>query len=102
MKNRRRNRRTRLSDKLGAIITYSDTLKQPARCTISDISTNGVFIEAETVLDKDSYIAMKLNSENLLGKSIWLQGLVVRTEPRGMGIRFTYARDDELSGLLTS
>jgi len=102
MKNRRGGRRLRIPGRLGATITYSDALKQPTGCTICDISPNGVFIEADTVLDKDSYIAMKLNSENLLGKSIWVQGLVVRTEPHGMGIRFTYARDDELSGLLTS
>ncbi|MGC9325184.1 MAG: PilZ domain-containing protein [Desulfomonilia bacterium] len=101
MKNRRRDRRTRLPDKVGATIAYSDALTHLTGGYVCNISSHGMFMEADTVLDKDSYLSLKLNSENLIGKSIWVQGLVVRTEPGGMGIRFTHASDDDLSGLLT-
>jgi hypothetical protein len=54
----------------------------------------------EAVLDKDAYVTMRLNSENLIGKTVYLQGLVVRTDASGMAIKFTYANDDDITTLL--
>ncbi|HVN70536.1 MAG TPA: PilZ domain-containing protein [Desulfomonilia bacterium] len=101
MKNRRRDRRIQLPAKMDATITYSDALKKVAGGLIGDISTNGMFMVTEAVLDKDAYVTMRLNSENLIGKPVYLQGLVVRTDDRGMAIKFTYANDDDITTLLS-
>jgi len=100
MKNRRRDRRIQLPAKMDATITYSDALKKVAGGLIGNISTNGMFMLTEAVLDKDAYVTMRLNSENLIGKPVYLQGLVVRTDDHGMAIKFTYANDDDITTLL--
>lgn len=100
MKNRRRERRVRLPGKMDATITYSDALRSSGGGTIGDISSGGMFMLTKSVLCKDAYVTMKLNSENIVGKSIYIQGLVVRTDDKGMAIRFTYANDNDLSTLL--
>jgi hypothetical protein len=101
MKNRRRDRRVHFPAKIDATITYSDALKKVAGGLIGDISTNGMFMLTEAVLDKDAYVTMRLNSENYIGKSVYIQGLVVRTDDRGMAIRFTHANDDDITTLLS-
>jgi hypothetical protein len=100
MKNRRSDRRVQFPAKIDATITYSDALKKVAGGLIGDISTNGMFMLTEAVLDKDAYVTMRLNSETYIGKSVYIQGLVVRTDDRGMAIRFTHANDDDITTLL--
>jgi hypothetical protein len=101
MKNRRRERRVRLPSTLDATITYSDAPRKVSGGLIGDISTNGMFMLTEAVLDKDAYVTMRVNAEGHLGKPVYIQGLVVRTDDRGMAIQFTYANDDDLSSLLS-
>ena len=86
---------------MDATITYSDALKKVDGGLIGDISSNGIFMLTEAVLNKDSYVTMRLNSQDLIGKPVYLQGLVVRTDDRGMAIRFTYANDDDITTLLS-
>ncbi len=100
MKNRRRERRIRLPDKTDATITYCDTLKKVRGGQVGDISTGGMYMLTDEVLNKDAYVTMKLNTEHLLGKPVYIQGLVVRCDASGMAIQFTYANDDDLSTLL--
>lgn len=100
MKNRRRERRVRLPDRTEATITYSDTLKKVKGGEVADISPAGMYMLTDEVLDKDAYVTMKLNTEHLLGKPVYIQGLVVRNDSNGMGIQFTYANDEDLSTLL--
>ena len=101
MKNRRNDKRVQFPAKIDATITYSDALKKVAGGLIGDISTNGMFMLTESVLGKDAYVTMRLNSENYIGKSVYIQGLVVRTDDRGMAIRFTHANDDDITTLLS-
>jgi hypothetical protein len=56
MKNRRRERRVRLPSTLDATITYSDAPRKVPGGLIGDISTNGMFMLTEAVLDKDAYV----------------------------------------------
>ena len=100
MKNRRRERRVHLPDKMDATITYSDALKKVSGGIIGDISARGMFMVTDSVLHKDAYVTMKLNSENFIGKTIYIQGLVVRTDEKGMAIKFTYTNDDDITTLL--
>ncbi|HOO39707.1 MAG TPA: PilZ domain-containing protein [Deltaproteobacteria bacterium] len=101
MKNRRASKRITMEKKIDAIITYNDTLREARRCSISDMSNNGMFLETKTVLEKDAYVNMKVSSEELLGKPLWVQGLVVRTESTGMAIAFTHADDEDITTLLS-
>lgn len=101
MKNRRRERRIHLSDSLNAVITYSDALRKVPGGYIGDISGGGMFMLTDTVLDKDAYVTMKLNTEPFIGKPVFIQGLVVRSDTRGMAIQFTYANDDDISSLMS-
>ncbi len=100
MKNRRVSKRIIMENKIDAIITYNDTLKEAHGCCICDMSSQGMFLETTTVLEKDAYVNMKVSSEELLGKPLWVQGLVVRTESTGMAIAFTHI-DDDITTLLT-
>ena len=90
-----------MEKKMDAIITYSDTLKEAHGCCVCDMSRQGMFLETTTVLEKDAYVNMKVSSEELLGKPLWVQGLVVRTESTGMTITFTHTDDEDLTALLT-
>lgn len=101
MKNRRSGKRVRIPGKMDAVITFSDALQPAGGGTIGDISPNGMFMLTKSILCKDAYVNMKLDAENIMGKSIYIQGLVVRTDDNGMAIRFTYANDDDLSTLLS-
>jgi len=101
MKNRRASKRITMEKKIYAIITYNDTLKEAHRCCICDMSNNGMFLETNTVLEKDAYVNMKVSTEELLGKPFWVQGLVVRTESTGMAIAFTHADDEDITTLLS-
>lgn len=101
MKNRRASKRIVMEKKMGAVITYSDTLKEPCGCCICDMSTHGMFLETKGVLEKDAYVNMRVSSEELLGKPLWVQGLVVRTERTGMAIAFTHTDEPDISTLLS-
>jgi hypothetical protein len=101
MKNRRREKRVRIPGKMDAVITFSDALQPAGGGTIGDISAKGMFMLTKSILCKDAYVNMKLNAENIMGKSVYIQGLVVRTDEKGMAIKFTYANDDDLSTLLS-
>lgn len=101
MKNRRRERRIHLPDRMDATITYSDASRRVPGGLIGDISGGGMFMLTQTVLDKDAYVTMKLNAEHFIGKPVFIQGLVVRSDDRGMAIQFTYANDDDISSLLS-
>lgn len=101
MKNRRRERRVHLPDRMDATITYSDALRRVPGGLIGDISGGGIFMLTESVLEQNAYVTMKLNAENFIGKPVYIQGLVVRSDDRGMAIQFTYANDDDLSSLLS-
>jgi hypothetical protein len=101
MKNRRGSKRVTMEKKIDAIITYTDTLKEAHGCCICDMSSQGMFLETTTVLEKDAYVNMKVSSEDLLGKPFWVQGLVVRTETSGMAIAFTHTDDEDITMLLT-
>lgn len=101
MKNRRRERRVQLPDRMDATITYSDTLRNAPGGLIADISGGGVFMLTDSVLDKNAYVTLRLNTEHFIGKPVYIQGLVVRSDDRGMAIQFTYANDDDLSTLLS-
>ncbi len=101
MKNRRREKRIHLPDRMDATITYSDALRKVPGGLINDISGGGMFMLTQAVLDTDAYVTMKLNAENFIGKQVFIQGLVVRSDDRGMAIQFTYANDDDISSLLS-
>ena len=101
MKNRRASKRIIMERKLDATITYSDTLKESHGCCICDMSSQGMFLETKTVLEKDAYVNMLISCEELLGKPLWIQGLVVRTESMGMAITFTHTDDVDITMLLT-
>ena len=99
MKNRRASKRIIMEKKMDAIITYNDTLKEAHGCCICDMSSRGMFLETKTVLEKDAYVNMLVSSEELLGKALWVQGFVVRTQSTGMAIAFTHT-DDNITTLL--
>lgn len=101
MKNRRREKRIHLPDRMAATITYSDALRIVPGGLIGDISGGGMFMFTESVLDKNVYVTMKLSTEHFIGKPVFIQGLVVRSDDRGMAIQFTYANDEDISSLLS-
>jgi hypothetical protein len=101
MKNRRRGRRVHLPARMDATITYSDALRTVPGGLIGDISTNGMFMLTESVLDTNAYVTLRLNAEHYIGKPVYIQGLVVRSDDRGMAIQFTYANNEDISTLLS-
>jgi hypothetical protein len=100
MNNRRIEKRVRPPGRMAATITYCDAPKSVNGGTIGDISPQGMFMVADSVLHKDAYVTMKLDAEKISGKPIYIQGLVVRTDEKGMAIRFTYANNDDISTLM--
>ena len=40
-------------------------------------------------------------AEHYIGKPVYIQGLVVRSDDRGMAIQFTYANNEDISSLLS-
>jgi hypothetical protein len=94
MANRRSDIRKKTSTQIDATITYADALTHANGGIIKDMSKNGIFLKTDSTMSKDSYIGMKLDTENLIGRKLWAQGVVVRTEEDGVGIRFTYVEQD--------
>lgn len=101
MKNRRRERRVHLPDRMDATITYCDALRNVSGGLIGDISGGGMYMLTSAVLDPNAYVTMKLHTEGFIGKPVYIQGLVVRSDDHGMAIQFTYANDEDLSSLLS-
>lgn len=100
MQDKRSEERMKAPGRLDATITYSDNLTHGSGGTVSNVSRKGMFLETDTGLSKDSYISMKINTEDMIGKPLWVQGYVVRTDENGVGIRLTYAEYDIMKLLL--
>lgn len=94
MQDKRSETRMKTSGKLDATIAYTDTLTHACSGTVSDVSRKGMFLKTDTGLNKDSYISMKINTEDMIGKPLWVQGYVARTDKNGVGIRLTYVEYD--------
>jgi hypothetical protein len=65
------------------------------------MSRNGIFLKTDAPLAEDAYVSMKLNTEKILGKPLWAQGIVARTDGQGIGIRLTYIEQDILKLLFS-
>jgi hypothetical protein len=96
MRNRRSDTRVKAPDKINATITYTDTLSYADGGIVANMSRNGLFLKTDQALAENAYVTMKLNTEGIIGKSLWAQGFVARTDRQGMGIRFTYIDQDIL------
>ena len=94
MPNRRSDVRKKAPTKIDATITYADELSHAKGGIVKDMSKNGIFLKTDKAMSKDSYIGMKLDTEDLIGRKLWAQGVVVRTEEDGIGIKFTYVEQD--------
>ncbi|MRR14278.1 PilZ domain-containing protein [archaeon] len=94
MANRRSDVRKKAATKIDATITYADALTHAKSCIVKDMSKNGIFLKTDRSMNKDAYIGMKLDTEDLIGRKLWAQGVVVRTEEDGVGIKFTYVEQD--------
>ncbi len=94
MSNRRSDVRKKASTKIDATITYTDALTHAKVGIVKDMCKNGIFLKTDRSMSKDSYIGMKLDTEDLIGRKLWAQGVVVRTEEDGVGIKFTYVEQD--------
>lgn len=94
MPNRRSDVRKKAFTKIDATITYADSLSHAKAGIVKDMSKNGIFLKTDRSMNKDSYIGMKLDTEDLIGRKLWAQGVVVRTEEDGVGIKFTYVEQD--------
>ena len=102
MKNRRITRRISLEEKMAASITYNDTLKYIVGCCICNVSSKSMFLESTTVLEKNAYVNLKVHSEKLIGKPLWIQGLVVRTDRNGMAIEITHSDTNDIDHFMTN
>jgi len=102
MKNRRMNKRYNVAGRIDAVITYSDNLKSPKKGVVNNISSQGLFMDSDTLLDKNAYVNLKLDAKKLLGKPLRVQGFVVRTNHNGMGIQFTHTEYDDITAILSS
>lgn len=94
MANRRSDVRKKAPAKIDATITYTDALTHAKAGIVENMSKNGIFLKTDRSMSKDAYIGMKLDTENLIGRKLWAQGVVVRTEEDGVGIKFTYVEQD--------
>ncbi len=101
MRNRRKNTRVKISGTMDATITYTDTMTDAGGGTVADVSRNGIFLRTESALSKNAYVALRLHTGQLIGKPLWAQGFVARTDEQGMGIRFTYIEQDILTLLFS-
>jgi len=86
-----------MGKRIDAIITYNDRLKEILPCCVTDMSEQGLFLETQTVLEKDAYVNLKIFSEDLLEKPLRVQGFVVRTEQKGMAIEFMHTDTEEIT-----
>jgi len=82
-------------------ITYTDTMTDARSGTVENVSRSGIFLRTECSLCKDAYVTLRLNTGQLIGKPLWAQGFVARTDENGMGIRFTYIEQDILTLLFS-
>ncbi|MDX9760791.1 MAG: PilZ domain-containing protein [Desulfomonilia bacterium] len=101
MRNRRKNTRVKVPGTMDATITYTDTMTDARSGTVENVSRNGIFLRAEFSLSKDAYVALRLNTGQLIGKPLCAQGFVARADENGMGIRFTYIEQDILTLLFS-
>jgi len=101
MQNKRSEARIKAPIKMHATITYTDTLTHASGGTVTNVSRKGMFLKTYIPLSEGSYVNMKLNTEKIIGKPLWVQGYVVRTDKNGVGIRFTYVEHDILRLLFT-
>jgi len=102
MRNRRKNTRVKVPHTMDATITYTDTLSHASSGIVADLSRNGIFLQTDAALSKDAYVALRLNTEKIIGKPLWAQGFVTRTGENGMAaIHFTYIEQDILTLLFS-
>lgn len=94
MPNRRADIRVKVPEKMNAVITYTDTMTHISGATVANVSRKGVFLKTDTALGRDAYVNLKLDTKKLVGKPLYAQGFVVRTESNGVGIRLTYMEQD--------
>ncbi len=94
MTNRRTAPRKKMSEKMDATITYSDASTQAHGGRVSDLSRKGIYLETDKRLSKDAYVNMKLGTEDIIGKPLCAQGVVVRTDENGAGIELSYVEED--------
>jgi hypothetical protein len=94
MTNRRSDPRKTVSKKVDATITYSDTSTDAHSGRVFNLSKKGMFLKTDKHLSKNSYLNMKLSTEDIIGKSLCAQGVVVRIDEDGVGIELSYVEDD--------
>jgi hypothetical protein len=94
MTNRRSAPRKKMSRQMDATITYSDASTQARSGRISDLSRKGMYLKTDENLSKDAYVNMKLGTEELIGKKLCAQGVVVRIDENGVGIELSYVEED--------
>ncbi|HNY65641.1 MAG TPA: PilZ domain-containing protein [Deltaproteobacteria bacterium] len=94
MTNRRSDTRKKVRQKMDATIVYSDASTQARTGTVSNVSRKGMFLKTDERLSKNAYVNMKLCTEEMLGKSLIAQGVVVRIDEEGVGIELSYVEED--------
>jgi hypothetical protein len=94
MTNRRTTKRKKISQKVDATIIYSDASTQASRGRISDLSKKGLYLETDKHLSKNAYVNMMLGTEEIIGKPLCAQGVVVRIDENGVGIELSYVEED--------
>ena len=94
MTNRRTATRRKIAQKMDATITYSDTPTQARSGRVSDLSKDGMYLKTDKYLSENAYVNMKLCTEKILGKPLCAQGVVVRTDKDGAGIKLSYVEED--------
>jgi CheY-like chemotaxis protein len=87
----------RLACKLGAEV-YSLGTKVPNRCTLSDISEGGCYVEMPSPLNGKSGVEILVRTTDT---KLRIRGQVLTTHPGyGMGVRFTFRDDVEREEIL--
>jgi hypothetical protein len=94
MTNRRTDTRKKVTRKMDATITYSDASTQARTGVVSNVSRKGMFLKTDKRLSKNAYVNMKLDTEDMIGKPLCAQGVVVRIDEEGVGIELSYVEDD--------
>jgi hypothetical protein len=94
MTNRRADMRKKVSKKVDATIIFSDASTQARKGTVSNVSKKGLYLKTDKRLRKNSYVNMKLGTEEMIGKPVCAQGVVVRIDEDGVGIELSYIEED--------
>jgi hypothetical protein len=94
MTNRRTTPRKKISEKVDATITYSDASTDASRGRVYNLSKKGMFLKTDKHLSKNAYLNMKLGTEEMIGKNLCAQGVVVRIDEDGVGIELSYVEED--------